>query len=153
MLFYFDSSAMVKRYVSEKGSEWVESIFEPTAENTVHLAQIGTVEVAAALSKKVRTRELTPEEYEAELLSFLADVQNEEYEIIQLSSQIVDLAVDLTKRYPLRAYDAVHLATAIITNADLLAATLPPLIFISADSVLCGVARGEGLSVDNPNGH
>jgi predicted nucleic acid-binding protein len=29
MLYYFDSSAAVKRYAPEKGSEWVKSIVEP----------------------------------------------------------------------------------------------------------------------------
>lgn len=61
MLYYFDSSAAVKRYAAEKGSEWVKSIVEPIKENTVCLAQVGIVEIAAALSKKVRTKErITP---------------------------------------------------------------------------------------------
>ncbi len=107
MVYYFDSSAAVKRYAAEKGSRWVKDIVEPAARNVIHLGQIGVVEIAAAPSKKVRTGELTQENYEAALQLFLADVQNEEYVTAFLSDSIIQLAVDLTKRHPLRGYDAV----------------------------------------------
>jgi predicted nucleic acid-binding protein len=151
MLYYFDSSAAVKRYAPEKGSEWVKLLVEPIEGNTVYLGQIGVVEIAAALSRKVRTKELTQKGYEAALWLFLRDVQNEEYIIAPLSDQAVDLAVDLTRRHPLRGYDAVHLATAIILNTALLEVELPSLTFVSADEALCKAAREEGLPADNPN--
>lgn len=153
MLYYFDSSAAVKRYAPEKGSEWARLLVEPIEENTVYLGQVGVVEIAAALSRKVRTKELTQEDYEAALWLFLRDVQNEEYIIAPVSDQVVDLTVDLTRRHPLRGYDAVHLATAITLNTALVEAGLPPLTFVSADGVLCEAARGEGLPADNPNEH
>src|SRR4029450_11028796 len=43
------------------------------------LGQVGIVEIAAALSRKVRTQELSHDEYEAALWLFLMDVRNEEY--------------------------------------------------------------------------
>jgi len=153
MPYYFDSSAAVKRYAPEMGSEWVKSIIESAKRPTVYLGQIGIVEIAAALSRKVRTRELTQRDYEAALWLFLVDVRDEEYVIAPLSDQVVELAVDLTRRHPLRGYDAVHLATAAILNAALLSAELSPLVFVSADRDLCAAARGEGLSADNPNEH
>ncbi len=151
MVYYFDSSVAVKRYAPEKGSEWVDATFESAEENTVYLGQIGVVEIAAALGKKVRTHELNQEEYEEALVVFLKDVQNDDYLIIPLSEQVVQSAVDLTRRYPLRRYDAVHLATAIAVNAILLESELPELTFYSSDKVLCGAARGEALAVHNPS--
>ena len=78
MLYYFDSSAVVKRYAPERGSEQVNAIVEST-ENTVYLNQIGVVEVAAAFARKARTQELTIEDYEAALWLFLADVADHEF--------------------------------------------------------------------------
>lgn len=153
MLYYFDSSAVVKRYAPERGSEWVTFIVEPTKENTIHVGQIGIVEIAAALSRKVRTKELARKDYEVALWLFLADVRNEEYIIAPPSDKVVEMAVDLTRRHPLRGYDAVHLATAIMLNTALLEAEFPPLVFVSADMALCEAARHEGLSADNPNEH
>ncbi len=153
MVYYFDSSSAVKRYAPEKGSGWVKALIDPAAENVIYLGQIGVVEIAAALSKKVRTRELTQENCEAALQLFLTDVQNEEYVTASVSDPIIQLAVELTKRHPLRGYDAVHLATAISLNIALLSAKLPSLVFVSGDRILCDAARGEGLVVENPDEH
>src|SRR5467141_1778369 len=116
MLYCFDSSAVVKRYATERGSAWVRSIVPSDAENTIYLGQVGIVEIAAALSRKVRTQELSHDEYEAALWLFLMDVRNDEYVVTPLSDYIVELAVNLTRRHPLRGYDTVHLATAIALN-------------------------------------
>jgi len=151
MVYYLDSSIAVKRYASEKGSGWVKSIFTPTADNKVYLGQIGIVEIAVALSKKVRTQELTQKDYEAALDLFLAAVENEEYFIAPLNEEIVSAAVDLTRRHPLRGYDAVHLATAIALNLTFFEDSLPALTFSSSDKILCEAAQKEGLVVYNPN--
>ena len=47
----------------------------------------------------------------------------------------------------------MQLATALATNAALLAAKLPGPIFIAADSDLIAAARAEGLAADDPNLH
>jgi hypothetical protein len=91
------------------GVAWVKSIVQPTAGNVVYLAQIGMVEIAAALSRKVRTLELRRDDYEAALGLFLTDVRNAEFTLIPVGDQIIEFAVDLTGRHPLRGYDAVHL--------------------------------------------
>ena len=69
MIYCFDSSAVVKRYAPERGSAWVKSVVQPTSGNSVYFAQIGIVEIAAALSRKVRTNELRREDYVAASLS------------------------------------------------------------------------------------
>jgi predicted nucleic acid-binding protein len=153
MLYCFDSSALVKRYAPEQGSAWVKGIFAVVSEHTVCLGQVGMVEIAAALSRKVRTGELSQDDYEAALGLFLTDVRNAEYILAPLSDRIVELAVELTRRHPLRGYDAVHLATAMTLNAALLSADLLPLVFVAADERLCEAARGEGLATENPNEH
>ncbi len=58
-VFYFDSSAAVKRYVSEKGTAWVVSLFKPSAQNIIYLAQITGVEVVSAISRRQRAGNLT----------------------------------------------------------------------------------------------
>lgn len=153
MLYYFDSSAAIKRYAPEKGSEWIKTIAAPERGNTIAIGQIGVVEIAAALSKKVRTRELARDDYEAALLLFLTDVRNEEYNITQIHDRIIELAVDLTRRHPLRGYDAIHLATASVINSALLEAEGPQLTFVSADKILCEAAQAEGLLVSNSDEH
>ena len=73
------------------------------------------------------------------------------YELIALSRYTIDRAVNLTQNYRLRGYDAVQLATALIANEALVAASLPALTFVAADSDLVKAANTEGLATDNPN--
>lgn len=75
MMYGFDSSAVVKRYAPEAGSAWVRQIMAATSDDTIYLAQVSIVEIAAALSRKVRTRELSQEAYTAALWLFLTDVR------------------------------------------------------------------------------
>lgn len=149
MVYYFDSSATVKRYASEKGSHWIKEIVEPGAGNIIYIGQIGVVEIAAALSRKVRTQELTRENYEAALQLFLEDVQNEEYITANLNDAIIQLAVELTKRHPLRGYDAVHLATALSLNTALVDSGAPTIVVVTADRVLREAASAEALLAEN----
>jgi predicted nucleic acid-binding protein len=153
MMYCFDSSAVVKRYAPETGSAWVKRIVAAASEDTIYLGQVGILEIAAALSRKVRTHELSHADYEATLWLFLTDVRNEAYVMAPLSDRIVELAVDLTGRHPLRGYDAVHLATAMTLSTALLEADLSPLVFVAADVQLCEAAQGEELSTENPNAY
>ncbi len=153
MLYYFDSSVVVKRYAKETGSTWVKQLFGPSLSNKICFSQVTNIEVAAGLSKKVRTGELSQKHYQLALQLFLDDLDNGDYNIIPVNDDVVKLAIDLTRQHPLRAYDALHLATAISLNRALGLAKLPLLAFICADKSLLVAARDEGLIVDNPNLH
>ena len=59
----------------------------------------------------------------------------------------------LLERYPLRAYDATHLVTAIGAQAFLTEKEYAPFTFLSADDDLNDAAKAEGLTIDNPNRH
>jgi hypothetical protein len=74
-----------------------------------------------------------------------------EYELVIAVGSVIDQATRLLERHPLRAYDAIHLAMALIANEQLLTNNLSPLTFLSADQRLNEVAVVEGLAVDNPN--
>ncbi len=151
MLCYVDSSALVKRYARESGSGWLRALVEPHAENSIYIAQIGAVEVAAGLSRKVRTKEIAPTEYESALELFMRDIRNEEYSLLPVDGMVINSAIELTRRHPLHGYDAVHLAAAIRLNHVLTQNQLPSATFISADRLLCDAAMQEGLLAENPD--
>jgi len=148
--FYVDSSALVKRYAPETGSTWVTSLGDPVAGHSILIGEITVVEVAAALAAKARIAGgLTTAQRDAALGAFLNDC-DDGYLLIGLDRATLDLAVDLTQRHVLRAYDAVQLATSLLSNSDLVARALPPLTFVSSDQDLLKAARAEGLLVDDP---
>ena len=57
----------------------------------------------------------------------------------------------LATQHPLRAYDAVQLATAWLLNRDLLDDSQAPLTFVCADDRLVAIAQAEGLLTETPN--
>ena len=151
-LYFCDSSAIVKRYATELGSDWIEAICGDSTENIIAVSHIGLVEVCAALAAKHRAKAINTEEYEQTLADFIADA-NQHYLLVTLDSKLVDLAIDLTRRQKLRGCDAVHLASALILNAKLVEQELTPLIFVAADVELLKAAVAEKLLTENPNEH
>ena len=72
------------------------------------------------------------------------------YDVIRLSDQIIELACSILERHPLRAFDAVHLATALTVNEQLIKVNEPILTFLTTDHRLLAAATAEGLSTFDP---
>lgn len=47
-VYFVDSSALVKRYINETGSNWVLSLCNPASNNDIVIAAIAGVEIIAA---------------------------------------------------------------------------------------------------------
>jgi hypothetical protein len=148
---YLDSSALVKRYLVETGTPWVQTwCADPV--RTVAVGEIGLVEIAAAFAGKLRGAHITPAQYYDARTDLTADARDE-YILVTINRAVVDEAIELTAKYRLRGYDAVHLACALALNRALAGHHLSPLVFISADGDLLEAAVAEALSTDNPNDH
>ena len=53
-VYSLDTSAVVKRYVSETGSVWINALCDPASGNSLHIARITAVEVVSALTRRHR---------------------------------------------------------------------------------------------------
>jgi predicted nucleic acid-binding protein len=149
-VFYFDASALVKRYVAETGSPWTIALCDSSTGNAIATGRITKAEIAAAFARKYRSDDLSQSHYKAALQD-LAHHFMHQYFLIEIGQALVDLAVDLTRRQKLRGYDAIQLAAALSLNEVLTQAQLSPLTFIAADNTLLEAAQNEGLTTENPN--
>jgi len=152
LTFYLDASALVKRYIVEDGTAWVEALCADEENHAIAIADVGLVEVAAAFAAKRRGHFITSAEYDRVLANLVQDAQ-QRYQLVGIGQSIVDNGIQLTRRQKLRGYDAIHLACALALNAPLLENGLPPLTFVSADNDLLAAAAAEGLPTDNPNNY
>ena len=59
-MLFFDSSALVKRDLTEVGGAWVTSLLDPSLGHTIVVAAITQVESAAALASRYRAGAITP---------------------------------------------------------------------------------------------
>ena len=152
MVYYLDTSALVKRYASEIGSPWMLSLFAPSAAHVFAIGLITKVELIAGLAAKQRNGNLSLAELQAVELDIANDFL-QQYQIVTVDQATIDLATELAKRNHLRGYDAVQLACALTLNHLLTALGLPVLTFVTADKLLLQAAAHEGLATDNPNLH
>jgi uncharacterized protein len=137
--YFFDSSALVKRYITEKGSKWVIDLLKPSAKNLVFIAQITGVEVISAIARKRKGLHLPPDKAGKSILRFQRDFQNRFYQK-SLESKIVISAMQIADKFELRGYDAVQLSTALEVNNLRQTNGLSAIIFISADNNLNSAA-------------
>ena len=109
MIAYLDASALVKRYVSERGSR-------ETGELTAHAEAVATslvsrAEVAAALAKAVRLEMVEVESGRKAQRAFAS--QWPDIVKIPVTEALVSRAEVLAWDHALRGYDAVQLASAL----------------------------------------
>ena len=150
--YYYDSSALVKRYVNETGSTWVCGLLDPGLRHEVFIAAITPVEIIAAIARRARGKTIAQGEAVAASIQLRADLQTS-YQVVELTDALLTHAMSLAEMYALRGYDAVQLAAALAINALCVQNELPPLIFVSADGELNAVAANMGLAIENPNNH
>lgn len=150
---FFDSSALVKRYLSETGSSWVELLADSTSGHTIIVAEITRVKVAAALASRQRMSGALSLTERDRLFQLLVLHWTTEYRVLPITTVVADRATLLTQTHRLRGYDAVQLAVALDAQATLLAAGLPALTLVSADDDLNAAARAEGLAAENLNAY
>lgn len=160
-IYFFDSSALVKRYASEAGTAWVISITDPAAANSIYVARITGAEVIAAITRKVRNSEVSASDAATAIANFRYDFDNQ-YNVLEVTKQVVRKAMDLIEAHPLRGYDGVQLAAATELNAEFVALSiasgmpppgLSPMVLVSSDNDLNSAASAEGLTVDDPRNH
>ena len=145
--YYFDSSALVKRYIQEAGTDWGRSV--TGAGHSMITARITQVEIMSAVSRLKPEQMVTARS--ANAIHLLLDRHmHRNYTVLELTDIIVQQAIAVLSSYTLRAYDAVQLASALESNRRLVAYGLPPLIFVSADQRLLAAAINEGLISENP---
>ncbi len=151
-VYYLDTSALVKRYVAEAGTAWVTVLCTPATGNTLNSARITCAELIAALFRRVQADSLALADAQTAAARFRGDLLSQ-YELVEITENVVNTAMRLAETHVLRGYDAVQLAAALELQAVRASFALPPLTFVSADDRLNRVASAEGLPIEDPNLH
>jgi len=95
---------------------------------------VGAPEIISVMARKRRERNLTSAHYRAAKSAFLEDLAD--MAICEMTESVVQTAIDLLEAFPLRTLEAIHLAGAIESKAD---------VFISADKRQLEAAAKMGL--------
>jgi uncharacterized protein len=147
--YFFDTSALVKRYITEIGSNWVRSLTDPQSGNRIILARITWIEMLSAYSRLKRECTLDETDFNIALQAFEYD-WNTQYQIVEFDKELAEQAGELVKKYPLRAYDSVQLASALKIYRIHIHSAHDLFVFVSSDDRLLTVAKSENMIVENP---
>ena len=110
MIVYLDTSALIKLYIREEGTEEVRGIIQQA--DLVSTSKVAYVEARAAFSRLRREKNLTEEGYQLAKNSFQQDWSS--YLVIELTDMVIKMGGELTEKYALRGFDAIHLASALL---------------------------------------
>ena len=109
-MLYLDSSALIKRYIHERGSSAIEARLQ--AGEKVFTSVFSFAEIHTVLGRKQQNRELTGEAYGTLVEKFIRDWLFS-LSPLELDEKTMADLPDLVRRFPLKAADAVHLASAL----------------------------------------
>jgi hypothetical protein len=134
---YFDTSALIKRYVEEPGRREVLGLLR---RNQCVVSAILPVEVRSALRRRVAEKTLDGKRVPGILKRLAAD--RAYWTVIEVSTEVLASAESLSGGHPLRALDAIHVASARLFGTRTASQTFT---FISADMQQTKVAEALGL--------
>lgn len=135
MRVFFDSSAFVKRYIQEPGTDKVLLWCDQATE--IGLSGIVLPEIISVFCRLRREDKLTETQYRTLKGLLLADI--EDITVCDLTPKVLAQSVLSLENNVLRGMDAIHIGSAVVLQAD---------IFISSDNRQCEAAVHAGLKVE-----
>ncbi len=145
-LYYLETSALVKLYVQEPGTDRLLQLAANSAGNQFAVLAITGVEARSAIRRREREGDIDPKV----ALQILKQVQQHfeaRFLLQAVTDTVLDNANEMIDRYALRAYDAVQLAGCLTLKST---AGIDPPTFVCADQKLLEAARSELLVVLDP---
>ena len=144
--YYLETSALVKLYVRESGTERVLALANRTTENRLAILALSQVELRSAVRRRERNGEIPPL-----VATQLLETFKRHLEARFISQMVTDFVLDvasmLVDRHALCAYDSVQLAGYVALRGS--TGTDVP-VFVSSDHALLTAARQEGMPVLDP---
>lgn len=138
MILFLDTSALVKLYIAEPGSERLREAV--SRDEPLVVSILAFPEFHATVARRTREGLLEAEEREQIHQSFAEDWKA--LTQVPLGAQVLTSIRALCETYPLRGADAVHLASALLLKDESL-----PVTFVCADQRLLEAASAEGLAI------
>ena len=145
MVYYLDSSAWVKRYFNERGSDWVDGLFQEG--HLLSCSTLGLIEVTATAARKCAAGAIDAAGF-TETKDWLLDEWGS-FLWVGLMPEVVERSLAVADAFALRGADSVHLASALQLRDDLgIAAN--EFTFVTSDLELKASALKAGLAVLDP---
>ena len=145
-LYFLETSALVKLYVREAGTERLLRLAARAANHRFAVLALARIEVHSAIRRRQREGEFDVS-IANRLLNRLDQHLESRFMKQLLNDSLIDLATELVDRSALRAYDAVQLAGCLVLKAN--SGKEAP-TFVCSDQRLLQAAANEGVACLDP---
>lgn len=135
---YVDTSALIKRYVVERGRR---EVLQLLTNNHCVVSAILPIEVRSALRRRAAEGALDERQISTILKRFNAD--RAFWTFVDISKEVVAFAETLSAAHPVRALDAIHVASAHLFASRIGSAAFT---FVSADTRQTAAAAASGMT-------
>lgn len=144
-LYFLDTSALVKLYVQEPGTDRLLPLVSDQPGNRLAVLAISVAEFRSAIRRRERAGDIDAG-VAAALLQALQSHMESRFIRQMVNDPVIDTAKEMIDRYALRAYDAVQLAGCLV----LCAIAAEAFTFVCSDHRLVEADRSEQLRVLDP---
>jgi hypothetical protein len=134
MRLFLDTSAFMKRYIDETGSETVWNLCNDA--DSISLSLIAITESVSTLTRLQREKRISIKEYRRIKQLISDDIVDMDF--VSLDQRIVAGSIATLEACPLKALDALHVACALHAGSCL---------FVSADRRQLKAAEAMGLEI------
>lgn len=139
MSLFFDSSALLKRYLNEKGSDEIKALFDTT--DRIIVSVITHIECASSFQRLIQTKFIDKKKYMQ--LNIELSIDFPFFEVVNLDEDVKNIALKIVEKYPMKALDTIQLASLLHVSKEIES-------FVVCDQKLKKYAAKEGIHIIDP---
>jgi predicted nucleic acid-binding protein len=139
MKLFFDTSALIKRYIDETGSQYVDRLFFETDE--IFVAPITEIECISTIKRLRVEHQIKANDYNHLMKEIREDFSY--FSVIEFSEHLVEVSIRLIEKYQLKTLDSIQLSSALKVKDQIEN-------FIVSDNKLKATAHREQFSIIDP---
>jgi predicted nucleic acid-binding protein len=148
--FYFDASALAKRYVPEPGSALVHAILDTVAADRIHLLNIGMGEIVSVLVRKRNAGAFSQTYFAQALLNFETEIVHaRNIDKVSVTGRLATASIPLIVAHSINSTDALVLKSALVIARKIRRAG-DDLVLVASDQRLLRAAQAAGLTTFDP---
>lgn len=139
MICFIDTSALVKRFIQEAGSDLVDELMDSADE--IYVSAITRIESNSAISRLLREKSLSRSEYDR--IKIELDTDFPFFILVDFSEELEKVAIELVERRRLKTLDSIQLASCLSVKGKID-------WLITCDNKMEMAASEEGMKIINP---
>lgn len=147
-IFYLDTSALVKRYKTEEGSDIIDNLYDNLPRgHSMATSFLTVLEFVSAIRRLLKGNKISQDDFETVISTFSQEL--EPFIIRAIEDKIVADALNKVVKHALKSADSIQLST-VVELREIMKDVGEKVVFVCDDDELVKAGKRENLEVINP---